>query len=309
LKGLVYKSTGSWYNVKSENDKLIKCKIKGKLRLENINSTNPIAVGDFVEYEIQIDDSKEIGIINKVYERQNYILRKSVNLSKQTHILAANIDILLLVVTLKNPITTTGFIDRFLVSAEAYSIQTILVFNKYDLYDNDDKKKLNSIIEIYKKVGYKCFITSSVSDYGINELKKNIIGRKIMFGGHSGVGKSSLINKFDCNLNLKVGTISSQHSQGKHTTTYAEIFDLDNKTKLIDTPGIKGFGLTKLKKEEIGNFFPEFLKYKSKCKFNNCLHLNEPKCVIKEKVKELKIGESRYQNYVNMINNEDLKYR
>ena len=309
MKGLVYKSTGSWYSVKSENDKLIKCKIKGKLRLENINSTNPIAVGDFVEYEIQINDSKEIGIINKVYERQNYILRKSVNLSKQTHILAANIDILLLVITLKNPITTTGFIDRFLVSAEAYSIQTILVFNKYDLYDDDDKKKLNSIIEIYKKAGYKCLITSLVSDYGISKLKKNVIGKKIMFGGHSGVGKSSLINKFDSNLNLKVGTISSQHSQGKHTTTYAEIFDLDNKTKLIDTPGIKGFGLTKLNKEEIGNFFPEFLKYKSKCKFNNCLHLNEPKCVIKEKVKELKIAESRYQNYVNMINNEDLKYR
>lgn len=309
MKGLVYKSTGSWYNVKSENDKLIKCKIKGKFRLENINSTNPIAVGDFVEYEIQINDSKEIGIINKVYERQNYILRKSVNLSKQTHILAANIDILLLVITLKNPITTTGFIDRFLVSAEAYSIQTILVFNKYDLYDNDDKNKLNSIIEIYKKAGYKCFITSSVLDYGISELKKNVIGKKVMFGGHSGVGKSSLINKFDGNFNLKVGTISSQHSQGKHTTTYAEIFDLDNKTKLIDTPGIKGFGLTKLKKEEIGNFFPEFLKYKSKCKFNNCLHLNEPKCVIKEKVKELRIAESRYQNYVNMINNEDLKYR
>ena len=309
MKGLVYKSTGSWYNVKSENDKLIKCKIKGKLRLENIISTNPIAVGDFVEYEIQIDDSKEIGIISKVYERQNYILRKSVNLSKQTHILAANIDILLLVITLRNPITTTGFIDRFLVSAEAYSIQTILVFNKYDLYDNDDKNKLNSIIEIYKKAGYKCFITSSVLDYGISELKKNVIGKKIMLGGHSGVGKSSIINKFDCNLKLKVGTISSQHSQGKHTTTYAEIFDLDNKTKLIDTPGIKGFGLTKLNKDEIGNFFPEFLKYKSKCKFNNCLHLNEPKCVIKEKVKELKIAESRYQNYVKMINNEDLKYR
>ena len=276
MKGLVYKSTGSWYTVKSETGDTFDCKIKGKLRLENINSTNPVVVGDFVEFDVEDHDQQEVGIIKKIFERRNYILRKSVNRSKRTHILASNIDLLLLVITLKNPITTTSFIDRFLVSAEAYSIKTLLVFNKCDLYDEADEDSLNSLINIYDSIGYETIKTCANSGKGIKELVNKISNKTIMLGGHSGVGKTSIINAIDGTLNLKVGNISDQHSQGKHTTTYAELYDLENNIKLIDTPGIKGFGLVNYNIDEISNFFPEFLNVKSKCKFNNCIHLNEP---------------------------------
>ena len=267
MKGLVYKSTGSWYTVKSETGDTFDCKIKGKLRLENINSTNPVVVGDFVEFDVEDHDQQEVGIIKKIFERRNYILRKSVNLSKQTHILASNIDLLLLVITLKNPITTTSFIDRFLVGAEAYSIKTLLVFNKCDLYDEADEGSLNSLINIYHSIGYETIKTCANSGKGIKELENKISNKTIMLGGHSGVGKTSIINAIDGALNLKVGNISDQHSQGKHTTTYAELFDLENNIKLIDTPGIKGFGLVNYNIDEISNFFPEFFNVKSKCKF------------------------------------------
>ena len=264
MKGLVYKSTGSWYTVKSAGGDTFDCKIKGKLRLENINSTNPVVVGDFVEFDVEEHDQQEVGIIKKIFERRNYILRKSVNLSKQTHILASNIDLLLLVITLKNPITTTSFIDRFLVSAEAYSIKTLLVFNKCDLYDEADEDSLNSLINIYDSIGYETIKTCANSGKGIKELENKISNKTIMLGGHSGVGKTSIINAIDGTLNLKVGNISDQHSQGKHTTTYAELYDLDNNIKLIDTPGIKGFGLVNYNIDEISNFFPEFFNVKSK---------------------------------------------
>lgn len=309
MKGLVYKSTGSWYSVKSESGDTFDCKIKGKLRLENINSTNPVVVGDFVEFDVEDHDQQEVGIIKKIYERRNYILRKSVNLSKQTHILASNIDLLLLVITLRNPITTTSFIDRFLVSAEAYSIKTLLVFNKCDLYNEKDKVLLNSLINIYDGIGYETIKTSANSGKGIKELEKKISNKTIMLGGHSGVGKTSLINSIDASLNLKVGNISDQHFQGKHTTTYAELHYLDNNIKLIDTPGIKGFGLVNYDRDEISNFFPEFLKVKSKCKFNNCIHLNEPKCYVKEKVASGEISKSRYDSYIHIINDDNLKHR
>ncbi len=309
MKGLVYKSTGSWYSVKSETGDTFNCKIKGKLRLENINSTNPIVVGDFVEFDIEDHDQQEVGIIKKIFDRRNYILRKSVNLSKQTHILASNIDLLLLIITLRNPITTTSFIDRFLVSAEAYSIKTMLVFNKCDLYNEEDEVLLKSIINIYDSIGYDTIKTCAITSDGIKELEKKISNKTIMLGGHSGVGKTSIINAIDGNLNLKVGNISNQHSQGKHTTTYAELHDLDNNIKLIDTPGIKGFGLVNYKKNEISNFFPEFLKVKSKCKFNNCIHLNEPKCYVKEKVMSGEISKSRYDSYIQIINDDNLKHR
>ena len=309
MKGLVYKSTGSWYSVKTESGNIYDCKIKGKLRLKNINSTNPVVVGDFVEFVVEEHDQQKIGIIQKINDRRNYILRKSVNLSKQTHILASNIDLLLLVVTAKNPITTTSFIDRFLVSAEAYSIKTILVFNKCDIYDEDDHILLNSMINIYDNIGYETLKTSTLSGLGIKKLKKKISNKTIMLGGHSGVGKTSLINAIDKTLNLKVGNISDQYLQGKHTTTYAELHDLDNGVKLIDTPGIKGFGLVNFNKEEIGNFFPEFLKLKSKCKFNNCMHLNEPKCSIKSKVDLEEISKSRYDSYIQIMNDDNLKHR
>ena len=309
MKGLVYKSTGSWYIVKSASGDMFDCKIKGKLRLKNINSTNPVVVGDIVEFEVEDHDQQEVGIIQKVYERRNYILRKSVNLSKQVHILASNIDLLLLVITLRNPFTTTSFIDRFLVSAEAYSIKTLMVFNKCDLYDEKDEVLLNSLINTYDSIGYETIKTSANFGKGIKELEMKISNKTIMLGGHSGVGKTSIINSIHGALNLKIGNISDQHSQGKHTTTYAELHDLDNNIKLIDTPGIKGFGLVNYNIDEISNFFPEFFEVKSKCKFNNCIHLNEPKCYIKKKVASGKISKSRYDSYVQIISDNNLKHR
>ena len=307
--GTVYKSTGSWYSVKTDEGKFYQCKIKGKLRLENFKSTNPVAVGDRVNFSLEHNDEENLGIIQNILERKNYIVRKSVNLSKQSHILASNIDLLVMVITIKDPITTTSFIDRFLVNAEAYSIETLLVFNKYDIYDKEEQNKIDNLVEIYSNIGYKCLLTSTINNFNISKLKEEVTKKTIMFGGHSGVGKTSLINSIDASLELKVGDISSQHLQGKHTTTYAELFDLDSNTKLIDTPGIKGFGLVNFKKEEISDFFPEFLREKNKCKFSNCLHLNEPNCQIKEMVKKNKISDSRYENYIQILNDENLKHR
>ena len=307
--GTVYKSTGSWYSVKTDEGNFYQCKIKGKLRLENFKSTNPVAVGDRVNFSLEHNDEENIGIIQNILERNNYIVRKSVNLSKQSHILASNIDLLVMVITIKDPITTTSFIDRFLVNAEAYSIETLLVFNKYDIYNKEEQNKIDNLVEIYSNIGYKCLLTSTINNFNISKLKEEVTKKTIMFGGHSGVGKTSLINAIDASLELKVGDISSQHLQGKHTTTYAELFDLDSNTKLIDTPGIKGFGLVNFKKEEISDFFPEFLREKNKCKFSNCLHLNEPNCQIKEMVKKNIISESRYENYIQILNDENLKHR
>jgi len=309
LIGTVYKSTGSWYSVKTDEGRFYQCKIKGKLRLENFKSTNPVAVGDRVNFSLEYNDEENLGIIQNILERKNYIVRKSVNLSKQSHILASNIDLLVMVITIKDPITTTSFIDRFLVNAEAYSIETLLVFNKYDIYDKEERNKIDNLVEIYSNIGYKCLLTSTINNFNISKLKEEVTKKTIMFGGHSGVGKTSLINAIDASLELKVGDISSQHLQGKHTTTYAELFDLDSNTKLIDTPGIKGFGLVNFKKEEISDFFPEFLREKNKCKFSNCLHLNEPNCRIKEMVKKNIISGSRYENYIQILNDENLKHR
>ena len=307
--GTVYKSTGSWYSVKTDEGKFYQCKIKGKLRLENFKSTNPVAVGDRVNFSLEYNDEENLGIIQNILERKNYIVRKSVKLSKQSHILASNIDLLVMVITIKDPITTTSFIDRFLVNAEAYSIETLLVFNKYDIYDKEERNKIDNLVEIYSNIGYKCLLTSTINNFNISKLKEEVTKKTIMFGGHSGVGKTSLINAIDASLELKVGDISSQHMQGKHTTTYAELFDLDSNTKLIDTPGIKGFGLVNFKKEEISDFFPEFFREKNKCKFSNCLHLNEPNCQIKEMVKKNIISDSRYENYIQILNDENLKHR
>jgi ribosome biogenesis GTPase len=309
LIGTVYKSTGSWYSVKTDEGRFYQCKIKGKLRLENFKSTNPVAVGDRVNFSLEHNDEENLGIIQNILERKNYIVRKSVNLSKQSHILASNIDLLVMVITIKDPITTTSFIDRFLVNAEAYSIETLLVFNKYDIYDKEERNKIDNLVEIYSNIGYKCLLTSTINNFNISKLKEEVTKKTIMFGGHSGVGKTSLINAIDTSLELKIGDISSQHLQGKHTTTYAELFDLDSNTKLIDTPGIKGFGLVNFKKEEISDFFPEFLREKNKCKFSNCLHLNEPNCRIKEMVKKNIISGSRYENYIQILNDENLKHR
>ena len=307
--GTVYKSTGSWYSVKTDEGKFYQCKIKGKLRLENFKSTNPVAVGDRVNFSLEHNDEENLGIIQNILERKNYIVRKSVNLSKQSHILASNIDLLVMVITIKDPITTTSFIDRFLVNAEAYSIETLLVFNKYDIYDKEEQNKIDNLVEIYSNIGYKCLLTSTINNFNISKLKEEVTKKTIMFGGHSGVGKTSLINAIDASLELKVGDISSQHLQGKHTTTYAELFDLDSNTKLIDTPGIKGFGLINFEKEEITDFFPEFLKQKNKCKFSNCLHVNEPSCQIKEMVEKNSLSLTRYESYIQILNDDNLKHR
>ena len=309
MRGTVYKSTGSWHSVKNNEGVEFECRIKGRLRLDDLGSTNPIAVGDVVEFDIENNTDSRNGIIIKVHDRKNYILRKSVNLSKQTQILAANIDILFLVITIKTPITTTNFIDRFLITSNAYSIDTVLLFNKMDSYNKDKMIQLDKLVNLYENIGYKCIKVSAITGLNIKEIISLIRGKTIMFGGHSGSGKSSIINCINPELNLKIGNISSQHLQGKHTTTYAELFDIDFGARVIDTPGIKGFGIVNFEKNEIGDFFPEFFQNKNKCKFNNCLHIDEPDCFIKELVSSNKINISRYENYKQIIMQDDLKYR
>jgi len=309
MRGTVYKSTGSWHSVKNNEGVEFECRIKGRLRLDDLGSTNPIAVGDVVEFDIENNTDSRNGIIIKVHDRKNYILRKSVNLSKQTQILAANIDVLFLVITINNPVTTTNFIDRFLITSNAYSIDTVLLFNKMDIYNKDEMIQLDKLVNLYENIGYKCIKISAITGLNIKEIISLIRGKTIMFGGHSGSGKSSIINCINPELNLKIRDISSQHLQGKHTTTYAELFDIDFGARVIDTPGIKGFGIVNFEKNEIGDFFPEFFQNKNKCKFNNCLHIDEPDCFIKELVSSNKINISRYENYKQIIMQDDLKYR
>ncbi|MAV00729.1 MAG: ribosome small subunit-dependent GTPase A [Flavobacteriaceae bacterium] len=309
MKGIVYKSTGSWYSVKTKQGIEYQCRIKGKLRLDNLKSTNPLAVGDIVEFDLENNDKSNSGIIDQVCDRKNYILRKSVNLSRQTHILAANIDVLFLVITLNNPVTTTNFIDRFLISSNAYSIDTTLLFNKIDSYSKNQILEIEKLINIYTKIGYKCIKISATENLNINKIIPLIKNKTIMFGGHSGTGKTSIINCIEPKLDLKTANISTQHLQGKHTTTYAELFDIDYDARVIDTPGIKGFGIVNFDKNEIGDFFPEFLKNKNNCKFNNCLHINEPDCYIKKMVDLNKIALSRYENYKQIITSDNLKHR
>lgn len=305
-KGLVIKSTGSWYTVKTKDNEVIDCRIKGKFRLKNIQTTNPIAVGDIVFYK-EIEDGT--GVIKKIHERKNYIIRKSVNLSKRAHIIASNVDQAFLVITLKEPKTFTYFIDRFLVSAEAYSIKTILVFNKVDLLNTNEIQELDQLINIYSQIGYTCIKTSVEKKLNIEKLKNLFQNKTSMIGGHSGVGKSSLINTIDKNLSIRVGEISQSHKQGKHTTTFAEMHELEFGGFIIDTPGIRGLGLVDIDKDKISHFYPEFVQRMHACKFNNCIHINEPKCAIKEAVSLKEISEIRYKNYLNLYHEDDENYR
>lgn len=307
MEGIVTKSTGSWYTVYTKTGEKIECRLKGKFRLKGIKSTNPITVGDHVKFELE--ESKNTGVINKIFDRKNYIIRKSVNLSKQTHIIAANIDIAFLLVTIDNPPTFAGFIDRFLATAEAYNIPAVLLFNKLDLYSDDELEKLATFDAIYSEIGYKCIAISATKKIGIDEVKELMKGKTTMFSGHSGVGKSTLINAIEPSLNLKTAEISRQHKQGQHTTTFAEMFELSFGGFIIDTPGIKGFGVVDFKPEEITDYFPEFFKLKSKCKFNNCLHINEPICAIKDAVENGEIAHSRYNSYVQMVEGDEEHYR
>lgn len=309
MKGTVYKSTGSWYYVKSDDGNFYNCRIKGKFRLKGIKSTNPVAVGDVVHFEIETIGDDTIGIINKINERKNYIIRKSVNLSKQTHIIAANLDQVFLLITLNNPPTHTVFIDRFLVTAKAYQIPAILVFNKTDTYTDEERDEVKYLAALYRDIGYTCIGISAITGKNVDTIKEWMVGKTSMFSGHSGVGKSTLINAIDPNLNLKTAQISQQHLQGQHTTTFAEMYDMDFGARIIDTPGIKGFGIVDMEKEEIGDYFPELFKLKQDCKFNNCIHIDEPKCAVKDALEEGIIAWSRYQSYLQMVKGEDENYR
>jgi len=309
MTGLVFKSTGSWYTVKTINGKIYECRIKGKFRLKGIKSTNPIAVGDYVDFEIETNNNESTGVINKIHERNNYIVRKSVNLSKQTHIIAANVDQVFLLITIDNPPTFTSFIDRFLVTAEAYAVKTVLLFNKVDTYDDDTLMEVKYLAALYRKIGYDCIGISAKTGKNIDKVKQLMTDKVSMFTGHSGVGKSTLINAIEPELDLRTKAISTQHSQGQHTTTFAEMFELKFDARIIDTPGIKGFGVVDMEKEEIGDYFPEFFKLKQDCKFNNCLHIKEPKCAVKEALDNDDIAFSRYRSYLQILEGEDEHYR
>ncbi|MEN8703963.1 MAG: ribosome small subunit-dependent GTPase A [Polaribacter sp.] len=305
MTGIVYKSTGSWYFVKSNDGQFHQCRIKGKFRIKGIKSTNPIAVGDKVVFDLEKKGDEETGVIKKILDRENFIVRKSVNLSKQTHIIASNIDLVFLLITINNPPTLTAFIDRFLVTTRAYRIETVLVFNKIDAYAIEERAEILYLKDIYEAIGYKCIEVSATQNTNVTTLKKLMIGKTSMFIGHSGVGKSTLVNAIEPKLDLKTQQISDQHKQGQHTTTFAEMFDLSFDAKIIDTPGIKGFGIVDIDKYELGDYFPEFFRLKQDCKFNDCLHLKEPHCAVKEALEEEEISWSRYRSYLQILEGEE----
>lgn len=306
-KGLVIKSTGSWYTVKATNGKIHDCRLKGKFRIKGIRNTNPIAVGDFVDYEL----APEANIISHIHKRRNFIIRKSSNLSKKSQIIAANIDQAFLIVTINYPVTTTTFIDRFLASAEAYGITVKIIFNKIDRYNEKDNIRLNELKNTYNRIGYKCFEVSATANINLDLIKKELEGKINVLSGHSGVGKSTLINAIEPDLDLRTGEISEAHSQGRHTTTFSEMFDLENGGYIIDTPGIRGFGIIDMENDDISHYFPELFEHSKNCQYNNCKHIHEPKCAVKNAIEEGLISYSRYESYLSIIldNEDDNKYR
>lgn len=309
MKGIVYKSTGSWYTVKTEQGSFYECRLKGKFRIRGIKTTNPVSVGDKVFFEIDNLGDDEFGVIYEIENRDNYIIRKSVNLSKQTQIIAANIDLAFLIVTLNNPPTSTAFIDRFLVTSEAYGIKTILLFNKIDSYNDEELVTVKYLAHLYRSIGYECIGISAMTGKNLDKVKVLMENKVSVFSGHSGVGKSTLVNAIEPSLNLKTKEISDQHLQGQHTTTFAEMYDLSFDAQIIDTPGIKGFGMVEIDKEELSGFYPEFFKLKEHCKFHNCLHIEEPKCAVKEALENEEIAWSRYKSYLQILEGEEEHYR
>lgn len=298
MKGTVYKSTGSWYIVKDKNQKFWNARIKGVLKIEDITSTNPVAVGDEVEMEKENEDNS---VITSILDRRNYINRQSPRHKHQHHIVAANLDQSLLIATLREPRTSQGFIDRFLVASEAYHVPAFIAFNKSDLYRNKEMEKYESLRKIYERIGYKCYLFSVVKNEGIDALKERLKNKTTLVSGHSGVGKSSLLNIIFPGMNLKIQDISGWSGKGQHTTTFAEMYDLPSGGRIIDTPGMREFGLVDISRQELSHYFPEMRDVIGDCQFNNCLHLNEPGCAVKKAVSEGTITEERYASYINIL--------
>jgi ribosome biogenesis GTPase / thiamine phosphate phosphatase len=305
MKGIVLKSTGNLYHVEYDSG-IARCVLKGNFKIKGIRSTNPVAVGDHVEFEFQ--KNTETSLITKILERKNYIIRKSTNLSKQTHVIAANIDIAVLMITIAKPVTYTQFIDRYLAACEAFNIEVLLVLNKIDLLNEEQNKKAEELMSVYRKVGYTCIPLSVKQNININLFKTYIDGKTIVISGNSGVGKSSIINLLDAEKKLKVSEISDAHEQGKHTTTFAEMHRTGN-GYIIDTPGIKGFGTIGIEKDNLSRCFPEIRALQKACKFSNCTHIHEPGCAVKKAVEDLEIDPGRYKNYLSIYFDDDTRYR
>jgi len=308
MKGLVYKSTGSWYTIKDKAGKFWNARMKGIFKIDDITSTNPVSVGDEVEFEIE-NENENTAVIVKIYDRRNYINRQSPRVKYQHHIVAANIDQALLLATLKEPRTSRGFIDRFLVASEMYHVPAIIVFNKSDLHKKKEDEKFEQLKTMYEQIGYKVFLISVKDNKGIDELKKEFRGKATLISGHSGVGKSSLLNVIFPGINLRTKDISGWSGKGQHTTTFAEMFDLTpaGEGKIIDTPGMREFGLVDISKQELSHYFPEMRKRLTDCQFNNCLHINEPGCAVKEAVINGEISEDRYVSYINILDSIEEK--
>lgn len=307
MHGLVIKNTGSWYVVKTDDGQLVDCKIKGNFRLKGIRSTNPIAVGDHVHIVMNHEGT---AFIHEIEDRKNYIIRRASNLSKQSHILAANLDQCMLIVTINYPETSTIFIDRFLATAEAYRIPVSIIFNKTDRYDEDETRYLDGLINLYTYIGYPCYKVSALNQTGIEAIRADLSNKVTLLSGNSGVGKSTLINAILPDLEVKTGEISDYHNKGMHTTTFSEMFPLPQGGWIIDTPGIKGFGTFDMEEEEVGHYFKEIFEHSANCKYGNCTHRHEPGCAVRQAVEEHLISESRYSSYLNMLEDKDEgKYR
>jgi ribosome biogenesis GTPase len=306
MQGLITRSTGSWYDVRTEEGQMIRCRLRGKFKLsiDDKKVTNPIAVGDNIVWEWE-NQGENTGIIVEILPRENYIIRKSVHKTAHGHILAANLDQAVLLATLALPRTSLGFIDRFLVTAESFRIPTKIVFNKIDILEEDGFEYLDELKGLYAKLGYACFFTSTLEHKGIEEFRALLQGKKTLLSGHSGVGKSTLVNSIAPDLQLRTSEVSSFANKGVHTTTFAEMFEIAPDTFIIDTPGIKELGLIDIDKEEICHFFPEMRDLLNLCKYHNCLHLNEPQCAVLKAVEEGRIAESRYASYLSMIEDSD----
>lgn len=307
MQGLVIRNTGSFYQVKTSDGEIVNCRIKGKFRIQGIKSTNPVAVGDYVTFSVTPEGE---GLISEIAERKNYVVRRPANLSKQRHIIAANVDQALLIVTVNYPETSTTFIDRFLATCEAYHVPAKIIINKKDLYSEEELEYMRNLMFLYEQIGYQCFAVSALTGEGVEDIRSLLSGSVSLLSGNSGVGKSSLINAVCPDFKAKTGEISEIHNKGMHTTTFSEMFELDEGTYLIDTPGIKGFGTIDFEKEEVGHFFPEIFRISKDCRFGNCTHVHEPGCAVIKAVEESYISQSRYNSYLSVMEDCDAgKYR